>query len=250
MAVICIDAGNTFVKVALVEQARVHSLAAVPADDVGALREHIRLLPFAEGGIICSVNRPGAEIMECLASRTSFCMELTDKTPIPVRNLYRTPDTLGKDRLAAVVGAYSLYPGKNVLVIDAGTALTFDFLDDTGNYRGGNISPGLQMRFRALHDYTQGLPLLEPERDGRLMGDSTHSAIILGIQNGIVFEMKHYICHFKEHDPEMIVVMTGGDINFFADRLETVIFAEPNLVHIGLEKIVKLNLNDHEDKCL
>jgi type III pantothenate kinase len=244
LAIICVDVGNTFAKVALMEHSTVRSLAVIPVDDTVAVANQIRALPRAEGAIVSSVSTLATEVTEWLSEKTTFCMELSERTALPVRNLYRTPETLGKDRLAAVVGAYALFPKKNVLVMDTGTALTFDFLDSDGNYLGGNISPGLQMRFRALHEQTKKLPLLKYSSELSLntIGNDTTTAITAGVQNGIIFEVQYYVKYFRQNNPEGVVVMTGGDINFFADNLKSIIFAEPNLVHIGLEQVALFNL--------
>ena len=169
-------------------------------------------------------------------------MELTADTPVPIQNLYKTPETLGKDRLAAIVGAYSLFPDRDVLVFDAGTALTIDFIDKDGNYHGGNISPGLNMRFRALNDYTQKIFLQSQTDDYKLLGDTTASAVVSGVQNGMVFEVKYYIDHFVKKFPDLVIIFTGGDKNFLENKIERFIFAEPNLVFIGLDKILKFNI--------
>ena len=155
MKTICIDAGNTLIKVAFMEECSVQSVALFALTDTVGLLRHLDTLPQVEACILSSVSIANREITEALSRKAAYFMELTAATPIPVRNLYKTPETLGKDRLAAIVGAYSLFPGKDILVLDAGTALTIDFIDKEGNYRGGNISPGLNMRFQALHDYTK-----------------------------------------------------------------------------------------------
>jgi len=139
---ICIDAGNTLVKVAFMEDNSVQSVASFALADIAGLLRHLDTLPQVEACILSSVSIADREIIEILSRKAAYFMELTATTPIPVRNLYKTPETLGKDRLAAIVGAYSLFPEKDVLVLDAGTALTIDFIDKEGNYRGGNISPG------------------------------------------------------------------------------------------------------------
>jgi type III pantothenate kinase len=239
---ICIDAGNSLVKVAVMENSILRSLAAFVLTDTCALMRHIASLPPAYACILSSVSIAGQEIMELLLQKAPYLMELTADTPVPIRNLYKTPETLGKDRLAAVVGAFSLFPHRDILVLDAGTALTIDFIDSEGNYRGGNISPGLDIRFRALHDYTRKLPLLTRTSDFETIGDTTESAIISGVQNGIIFEINSYIHRFLHQFPKLITVLTGGDELFFADKLEKTIFAEPNLVYIGLEKIVTFNI--------
>jgi type III pantothenate kinase len=242
LAVICIDAGNSFVKVALMQQSTVLSQAVIPVDDTAQLQEYIESLPVADGAMLSTVSQPAEKMRNWLLPKVPLCMELTHHTPLPIVNTYRTPETLGKDRIAAVAGAFALYSGKNVLIIDAGTALTIDFLDKQKKYRGGNISPGLMMRFQALHDYTEKLPLLAPAAHSHLLGDSTESAITAGILNGIIFEIEQYINHFQENYPEIICVITGGDTIFLEDKLKKRIFAEPNLVLIGLENIFNFNL--------
>ncbi len=241
MKTLCIDAGNTLIKAAVVEQGVIESIAFFDLTDSKGLLSHLAALPRTNACIISSVSVIAPELMAVLFVHSPFFMELTADTPIPVNNLYTTPETLGKDRLAAVVGAYSLYPGRNVLVIDAGTALTIDFLDDQGNYHGGNISPGLHMRFQALHDYTKRLPLLAPSVDYFLLGNSTDSAIIAGVQNGIIFEIDNYINRFDRQYEGLITLVTGGDVFFFADKVKKPIFAKPNLVLIGLEEISRFN---------
>ena len=239
---ICIDAGNTLLKVALMADGAVLSSASFATGDNSGLLRHVEALPQADA---CILSRSGA-VDECvvrlLRQKSAHFTELTAATPLPIRNLYKTPETLGKDRLAAVVGARRLFPGKDILVFDAGTALTIDFIDKEGNYRGGNISPGLNMRFRALHDYTQRLSLHSQTDDFETIGDSTAAAIISGVQNGIIFEMDFYIQSFVKKFPQLVTILTGGDVNFFANKFERRIFAEPNLVFIGLEDIVKFNI--------
>jgi len=199
-------------------------------------------LPQADACIISSVGAAGQDVVDALSQKSGHFMELTADTPVPVRNLYTTPETLGKDRLAAVVGAHSLFPGKDALVFDAGTALTIDFIDKDGNYHGGNISPGLNMRFRALNDYTQKLFLLSQTDDYELIGSSSSSAIVSGVQNGMVFEVNYYIDLFGKKFPDLVTIFTGGDINFFVNKMKKRTFAEPNLVLFGLVNIVKFNL--------
>jgi len=242
MKSLCIDAGNTFIKVALMEDGAILSLASFPLADAKALLQHVSSLPAADACILSSVSSVEPEVIDVLKQKAAHFMELTAATPIPIRNLYKTPETLGKDRLAAVVGAYSLFPGKDILVMDAGTALTIDFIDKDGNYHGGNISPGLNMRFRALHDYTQKLFLQTQTDDFEMIGTSTASAITSGVQFGMIFEINTYVNHFVKKFPRLVTILTGGDANFFVNKIECCIFAEPNLVFIGLENIIKFNL--------
>jgi len=226
------------------EDGAILSLASFPLADTVGLLHHATSLPQVNACIMSSVSFVDQTIIDVLSQKSAHFMELTAATPVPVRNLYKTPETLGKDRLAAIVGAYSLFPGRDILVMDTGTALTIDFIDKEGNYRGGNISPGLNMRFRALHDYTQKLFLQHKTDDYQLLGDTTASAIVSGVQNGIIFEMNYYINHFVKEFPALVTILTGGDVNFFVNKFEMSIFAESNLVIIGLENILKFNLDE------
>ena len=224
------------------EKGAVQSLESFTLADSSGLSRHVRSLPQVDACMLSSVSAVDQEVMDALKQKAVHFMELTEGTPIPIRNLYKTPETLGKDRLAAVVGAYSLFPGKDILVIDAGTALTIDFVDKEGNYHGGIISPGLNMRFRALHEYTKKLPFLSQTDEFEIIGDSTVSAITSGVQNGIIFEVDSYINQFVKKYPQLVTILTGGDVNFFVDKIKKYIFAEPNLVFFGLEKLILINI--------
>src|SRR5690606_26439005 len=125
-------------------------------------------------------------------------IELDSNTPLPIENCYKTPETLGKDRIAAVVGGFDLYPGNNLLIIDAGTAITYDILNDKHQYLGGNISAGLEMRYKALHQLTGKLPLIEHRKFDKLYGTTTEKAILAGVQHGVVFEIDKAIDTFKD----------------------------------------------------
>jgi len=164
-------------------------------------------------------------------------------TQLPFINKYKTPETLGKDRIAAVAGAYYLYPGNNVLIVDAGTAITFDLINSKGEYLGGNISPGLDMRFKALNQYTSKLPLLKSETDFSLIGESTNQAIINGVQNGLIFEIEGYIKSLKTTYTDLIILITGGNAQFFEYRLKKSIFVVSNLTLIGLNTILEHNVH-------
>jgi len=169
-------------------------------------------------------------------------IELSFNTPIPVRNLYKSPETLGPDRIAAVVGANNIFPENTVLVIDAGTAITYDIITDNAEYLGGNISPGLDMRFRALNKFTRNLPLLKAQSEFPDFGNTTESAIISGVQKGIIYEIESYIDKTKELYNNLKVFLTGGNIIFFDKMSKKTIFVEPNLVLIGLNIILEYNV--------
>jgi type III pantothenate kinase len=177
-----------------------------------------------------------------LNSKIHRLIELTHKTEIPVENKYSTPETLGKDRLAAIVGAAYLKPGSDILVIDAGTAITYDFIDSNRNFLGGNIAPGIDLRLRSLHEFTQKLPIVEPKTESPFLGDSTESAILSGALYGIVFEIDGYIDALKIKYPQLSTFLTGGSTFYFDTKLKNAIFAERNLVLIGLNRILQYNV--------
>jgi type III pantothenate kinase len=168
-------------------------------------------------------------------------MELSALTNIPVTNFYKTPDTLGKDRLAGIVAAHSLYVKENVLVIDAGTCITYDLITTKGEYYGGSISPGLNMRFKALHTFTEKLPLVSLLNFEELIGTDTNTSILSGVINGLIAETDAIIERYKELYSALKIIICGGDAQFLVDRLKNSIFAVPELVLIGLNEILDYN---------
>jgi type III pantothenate kinase len=166
---------------------------------------------------------------------------LDEKTPLPIKNEYRTKSTLGKDRLAAVVGANDLYPNTNILVIDAGSAITYDLISAEGKYLGGNISPGIEMRFKALYQFSSKLPKVEKQPFKKLYGTGTQEAILAGVQHGVVFEVDNAISAFKEFYNNLKVIITGGDAEFFDNKLKNSFFVHFNLLALGLNRILEHN---------
>ena len=151
---------------------------------------------------------------------------------------------LGKDRIAAVVGAYHYQPGRNLLVIDAGTCITYEVVEAAGRYIGGNISPGMTTRFKALEHYTSKLPYVEETDDVPCIGQSTEEAIQAGVVNGIVYEMDGFIEQMKQKYPDIFVFLTGGHSFYFESRLKNSIFADINLVMTGLNRILEYNVEN------
>lgn len=168
-------------------------------------------------------------------------IELTPHTPVPVKVLYGTPDTLGKDRLAAVVGAFSLFGGQDCLVADAGTCITYDWLDRQTNYLGGNIAPGLEMRLKAMHHFTAKLPLVAAGEIENPIGKTTETALRNGALWGALQEMEGYIRWGRRHFGKLTVVLTGGNADFFVKNMKRKIFVHPDLVLVGLNKILNFN---------
>ena len=194
-----------------------------------------------ERGIVATVIDLNERILAELAALPFPVLWLDDKTPLPVVNLYETPETLGYDRMAAVVGANERFPHNDILVIDAGTCITYEFIDSKGQYHGGNISPGMQMRFKALHQFTGRLPLIDPDGRRLPMGRDTETAIRAGVLKGMEYEISGYIESMKHKYPELLVFLTGGDDFSFESNVKSIIFADRFLVLKGLNRILNYN---------
>ncbi len=167
----------------------------------------------------------------------------TSETPTPLVNLYQSVNTLGSDRLAAAVGGNFLFPNKNVLVIDAGTCIKYNFVNDNNEFIGGAISPGLQMRFNALNTFTSRLPLLAVDENfDTLIGSNTNDSILSGVEIGTITEIEGVIERYKQFNPDLNIVLTGGDAYFFEKRLKSPIFTDSFLILKGLNVILNYNL--------
>jgi type III pantothenate kinase len=237
-----LDMGNSYGKIAVCDGAKVIETAGYEKITSREIAYFHARYSGLKGVIISSVVNYSREIIDYLGNLYDACIELDHSTPIPLKNCYRTPETLGYDRIAAAVGAYTISPGKNVLVIDAGTAITYDIVTAEGEFVGGNISPGLEIRFKSLNKYTNRLPHLErPEERPGLLGSSTREAIQSGIVNGLLFEMDGFIGAISQEYPNLQVVLTGGDANYFEGKLKSSIFVNLNLNLIGLNRILEHN---------
>ncbi len=170
-------------------------------------------------------------------------LRVSSAIPLPIRILYRSPQTLGSDRIAAVVGAQGEMPGKDILVIDAGTCLTYEFVDAAGNYHGGNIAPGKQMRLKAMNALTDKLPLVSPDGETPGLGYDTETAMRAGVVRGMTYEIQGYIMDLRRKYPGLLVFLTGGDDFSFDTKLKNIIFADKFLVLKGLNRILEYNDN-------
>jgi type III pantothenate kinase len=236
-----IDIGNTRTKFSVCNRGDV--LITVPVEEF--LPSHIDVLKLEYDGlnkvILCAVKDYSDALKNALHEKFDTFIELGADTPLPIENCYESKETLGKDRIAAIVGAYDLHPNTNILVIDAGTAITYDILTEDGKYLGGNISPGLEMRFKALNQFTGKLPKIEKTEFNKLYGKTTEQAIIAGVQNGTVFEVDATITSFKEFYNNLKVIITGGDAEFFDNKLKNSFFVHFNLTSLGLNRILQHN---------
>lgn len=236
-----IDIGNTCVKLVCFDGNNLIDERRIDKDDVAAFQAFICNYPFVRG-IYSSVSEVSPEINEALATLPFPIMEFkSGVTKIPLKNRYNTPLTLGADRLAAAVGANYMKPGKNVLIIDIGTCVTFDFVNSNAEYIGGNISLGPTMRLKALHEFTSRLPLVERKGELLDLGNSTETAIRAGVLNGMKYEIEGYINVFSAKYPQLFVYLTGGvhlDLQF-SEKIPT--FADNFIVPKGLNRILEYN---------
>lgn len=236
-----IDIGNSRTKIALFNQNDL--MFNVPIDHLTV--DHLEMLkdehPQLNKVILSSVKPNDEELISFLNENFDFFLELDNQTELPIENLYETPETLGRDRLAAAIGANELFPDQNLLVIDAGTAITYDLVSEKNQFIGGNISPGLEMRFKALNHFTGKLPLIGYSDEFQPIGKNTIDAIRAGVQNGILYEMEQTIDLFNRNYQNLHIIMTGGDSNFFDKKLNYSIFVHFNLTLIGLNRILEYN---------
>lgn len=238
---LCIDQGNSRTKVGVFNKNVLLEDFVFEKFDSNDLSNILSTFGI-DNCIISSVISENSEMLAFLKSNTSKLINLSFKTDIPIENRYKTPETLGNDRLAAVVGATFLKPDTDILVIDVGTAITYDFIDANHVYWGGNIAAGINLRLRSLHEFTQKLPLVEITNDTPLIGNNTNTALISGALYGIVFEMDGYISNLKNKYPQLSTFLTGGSTFYFDTKLKNAIFAEKNLVLIGLNRILQYNV--------
>lgn len=236
---LALDIGNTRVKAAVFDgDLLVHRqvLPELSIDLLDQLPSHLEI----DDVIFSSTSVDTSAWVESFGERLNV-LPFNTSTPVPVKILYKSPSTLGQDRLAAAVGAAGLYPQRNVLVIDAGTCITTDFVTAEGDYLGGSIHPGIDMRLKAMHTMTARLPLVQRQHLQHWIGSDTETSILVGAQEGAVAEMETFIRRYKAAYGQVLVLLTGGDSAVFETRLESQIFAHPNLVLYGLNKILMYN---------
>ena len=241
MRQLIIDIGNSSAKVALFE-------GDTLAEHIHAEHDKLPQLLIEKAGdssiqraIVSSVIPLGEAIENAIASLPFPCLRMSAQLKMPFRIAYKTPNTLGPDRLAAIVGAWAQQPEHDLLVIDSGTAITYDILTSDGIYRGGNISPGIEMRFKALNHYTGKLPLINKEGERVEIGESTETAIREGILQGVDYEIEGYRQTYTLKYPKHFVFLTGGNAILLDNRVKSRTFVDNLLVVKGLNRILTLN---------
>jgi len=237
-----IDQGNTRVKCAVFNSNDVIVFKSVKLKRYAhrILNELPSTLKI-ENVMLSNTSLPDKFLMDQLRTYQHF-LHLDHSTKIPIVNKYGTPETLGKDRIAAAVGAWMKYPNENILFIDMGTCITMNFVNNKGWFLGGNISPGINMRFKAMHKFTANLPLAENVLNDEFIADTTVKALQNGAIKGTFREIDSFITETRNKFGEIKVILTGGDAFFFENWTKNMIFVAPNLVMEGLNEILKYNV--------
>tara|TARA_B100000787_G_scaffold87185_1_gene64390 strand:- start:1400 stop:2116 length:717 start_codon:yes stop_codon:yes gene_type:complete len=233
-----IDIGNTAVKAALFEAKQLITSTVFNDCTLQNILVFIGKQTISET-IISSVKLVDSDLKQIIQYFDAHL--LNESTLLPITIDYETPSTLGKDRIAALVGASFLFPNQDILVLDSGTCLTIDFINKRKIYKGGRISLGIAMRYKALNQFTSNLPLCEFSDSSMIMGYDTSSSIISGVQQGILAEVREIINIYKMENKDTIIIVTGGDCFFFETELKSSIFAYPFLIMEGLNEILDYN---------
>ena len=236
-----IDIGNTMVKYAVFENGTVlFDQATESSIFLSKVKELFELYPKIEHALISSVGPLERKERDIVSL---FCKVhvLSHESKIPFKNSYATPHTLGMDRVALAAAAFYQNPRKNTLVVDTGTCITYDMVNDSGEYVGGAISPGIRMRYKAMHNQTAKLPLLQPEEILDFIGNSTQSSMHSGVVNGVLQEIDGVISQYRTRFQDLTVILTGGDSHFFAKRLKNTIFANSKFLLEGLNYLLEYN---------
>lgn len=238
-----VDVGNSFVKLAVFDKNTIVDTKTIKHDQLIKEVKELKKRYKSVKGIISSVGKLSVENISEIDKQVNLLI-LDSNIKFPFKNKYKTPKTLGVDRMALVGASVKEYPKKNVLIIDSGTCITYDFINAQNEYLGGAISPGLRMRYKSLNNLTANLPLLGTEQPNDIIGRSTNEAIHSGVVNGIIYEIDGAIDRYKLKYPDLTVILTGGDANFLSKQLKNSIFANSNFLLEGLNYILQFNSNE------
>lgn len=238
-----IDVGNTLIKLGVFDLQQLKlKKTCVQNDFLHVLTEVSTSFPEIKHTLVASVGNLTEAHLAKLEQRYSV-LHLDQLTKVPFNNKYSTPATLGVDRIAVISAAAQQFANKNVLVIDAGTCITYDFISSENEYFGGAISPGIALRYQALNSFTKKLPLLNAQTPKNLIGDSTATSIHSGIVNGVLYEIDGFIENYKNEFADLTVILTGGDTHFLRDSIKNDIFANSNFLLEGLNHILEYNIS-------
>ncbi len=238
-----VDIGNSFTKLAVFKGEEIIDFQTIKKPEIKVLSKLLSDFPQISSSIISSVGAHDPQLTNILEEKGTT-IELTNNTPVPFINRYGTPQTLGKDRIAIASAATMLHPNQNTLIIDIGTCVTYDIILSSREYLGGGISPGLEMRFKSLHNFTHRLPLINlPDANSNIsmVGNSTKTSILSGVIVGLRAEVEHTINQYKKTYSPLITIISGGDYKYFEKLVKSNIFATPNIVVWGLKNILDFN---------
>lgn len=237
---VCIDIGNTKIKSGIFIKDKLVEIVLDLEPLIILLKKEFKKNKRNKFNCIISTVRKQIpkELLSIQKKFDNFVI-LSDKSKLPISIDYKTPKTLGRDRIAAAVGAKKLFPKDNCIVIDAGTCITYDFVDKNNIFKGGNISPGIHMRIEAMHQFTHNLPLVDLKVNKNPLGKSTEEALQNGAVRGTFLEISSFIQLILDKYGYSKVIFTGGDTKYFVNYFKTTIFANQNLVFIGLNEILK-----------
>lgn len=237
-----LDFGNTRIKMAFFEGTRL--LNEKTFESVEELLVSGVLNQKFKHALISSVTQNHLKILEILSPESKVKV-FNAQTPIPLKNAYKTPETLGSDRILSSIASFTLFPNQNVLTLDAGTCIKYNFVNQNNEFLGGAISPGIPMRLKAMHNFTSALPLIEPEEGfEQWLGNDTRTSMLSGAQLGAAFEVDETINRYKSRYPDLMVVLTGGDSHYLLGQLKNPFFANPNSLLLGLNTVLLYNLEN------
>ena len=238
-----IDIGNTFAKIGWFES---NKLLEVQRKIAFGQLNALLLAQLPQNALFSSTSQATSPFADALMEAGCPTWQLNADLPVPIVKNYETPQTLGPDRVAAAVGAMALFPNENCLVIDMGTCVTYDWVSADAVFHGGIISLGLRIRFEAMHTFTKKLPLVEADGFPPLIGQNTKQALQSGAVNGLLAEVEGIVARYRAEQGDCSVLLCGGDAAFFESRLKKPIFAVPNLVLIGLNRILQHNVSSQK----
>ena len=238
-----LDVGNSYLKIAVFDKNKLHQRELLKSQyKFSIFLKTIKSMPDIINVIVSTVSVLNVDIYTYLNDNYKL-IEFNNQLKFPFENCYHTPNTLGEDRLALAAAASFYYPNKNVLIIDAGTCITYDLINASNQYLGGGISPGIEMRYKSLNYYTSKLPLLDSKNDCELIGTNTKKSIQSGVINGVISEIDGIIRQYIMEFDDLTVVLTGGDSEFLSIRLKNSIFANSNFLLEGLNHLLQFNLD-------
>ena len=236
---LALDIGNSFLKAGIFKNNNLINYCEFNQEYYSNLKSILDKTPITHS-IVSNVSESNNQLIALLSKKTNL-IKFNSSLKLPFKNRYQTKNTLGKDRIALVSNASKEYPKENVLLIDLGSCITFDFLNSKNEYLGGSISPGLSMRYKSLNSYTENLPLINPKEIDYFIGKNTEDSIHSGIINGIVGELNSTIDEYKSQFKEIRIILTGGDSKFLFNRIKNSIFANSNFLIFGLNFLIELN---------